>query len=122
MRATAVAPAPFSHVLPATGSVSIAGQLWDLRSPALPLTTLRAHSFAVRRLKFSPHTGSHLVSTSYDMTAAMWNIDMEDPLLMVYDRHTEFVCGVDFNLYIPGQIATASWDETTHVFTPPCFR
>ena len=87
-----------------------------------PLAELRGHSFAVRRVKYSPHSAEHLVSASYDMTVAAWNTDAPDPLLYVYDRHTEFVCGVDFNLYLPGQIATSSWDETTHIFTPPCFR
>ena len=27
-----------------------------------------------------------------------------------YDHHTEFVVGLDFNLFVPGEIATASWD------------
>lgn len=41
------------------------------------------------------------------------------PLLDVYDRHAGFVCGVDFNLFVPGQIATASWDESMHIIRPP---
>ena len=56
------------------------------------------------------------------MTVALWNVDAPEPLQFVHDRHTEFVCGVDFNLYLPGQLATASWDESVHVFTPPGFR
>ena len=97
-------------------------QLWDLRAPNAPLRELRAHSFAVRRLKYSPHAGEVLASASYDMTVALWNVDAPEPLQFVHDRHTEFVCGVDFNLYLPGQLATASWDESVHVFTPPGFR
>jgi peroxin-7 len=96
--------------------------VWDLRVLGRPLTELRGHSFAVRRLRYSPHAGEHLASASYDTTVAVWNVDAPaEPLLYAHERHSEFVCGLDFNLYLPGQLATASWDETVHLFTPPCF-
>jgi len=95
-------------------------QLWDLRMPNRVMLTLAGHRYAIRRLKYSPHKGNILGTVSYDMTACIWNIDnANDPLVFMYDRHTEFACGIDFNLYVPGQVATTSWDETTHFLQIP---
>jgi hypothetical protein len=43
------------------------------------------------------------------MSCRVWNTRLEDALLMNCEHHSEFVCGVDFNLFRPGQLATASW-------------
>jgi len=45
----------------------------DVRNLAMPLVQLRGHSYAVRRLKFSPHSADILASVSYDMTCCLWN-------------------------------------------------
>lgn len=34
------------------------------------------------------------------------------------EHHTEFVYGLDFNLFKPGEMADCSWDEVLRVFTP----
>ena len=31
--------------------------------------------------------------------------------MQVAKHHSEFVLGLDFNLFLPGQIATCSWDR-----------
>ncbi|KAJ1654825.1 peroxisomal targeting signal 2 receptor [Dispira simplex] len=105
----------------ATGSVDKSIKLWDTRNPRLPLETLLGHEYAVRRLKFSPHHDAQLASASYDMTARVWDINapMGQPMRKVLDYHTEFVFGVDFNLFIPGQLATCAWDETVAVVQLP---
>lgn len=40
------------------------------------------------------------------MTMILWDTLRDDPLLFRYDHHTEFVVGLDFNLFIEGQLAT----------------
>ena len=32
------------------------------------------------------------------------------------DHHTEFVVGIDFNMFIEGQVASCSWDESVAVW------
>jgi peroxin-7 len=51
------------------------------------------------------------------MTLKLWDIEQEEALLDSYDHHTEFVVGVDFNIFREGQLATCSWDETIEVFS-----
>jgi len=50
------------------------------------------------------------------MTAMVWDSSLEDSVLARYEDHTEFVLGVDFNLFHEGQIATTAWDDTVRVF------
>ena len=50
------------------------------------------------------------------MSIVVWDYTQEDPMQEKYEQHTEFVCGIDFNLEIPGQIASCSWDETVYVW------
>ncbi len=95
----------------ATGSVDRTVRIWDLRNPSMPMKVLPGHDFAVRRLKWSPHSRSILSTVSYDMTMCLWDIsNQQSPLISRYEHHHEFVVGVDFNLFIPGEIATTSWD------------
>ncbi|CAI2173617.1 14963_t:CDS:2 [Funneliformis geosporum] len=94
-------------------------KLWDLRRPDRELLCLQGHEYAVRRVKCSPHNGNIIASVSYDMTMRIWDISRQNnPLVNVYDGHSEFVVGVDYNLYIEGQIATCAWDENVHIFQP----
>jgi peroxin-7 len=100
----------------ASGSVDRTLRVWDMRNAARPLQVLAGHQYAIRRLKCSPHD-EHLIATvSYDMSACLWNTQREDALLMRAEHHTEFVMGVDFSLFQPGQLATCSWDEHVAVF------
>ncbi len=50
------------------------------------------------------------------MTSMIWDSSLEDSVVAKFEDHTEFVLGVDFNLFNEGQIATTSWDETVKVF------
>ncbi|CAG8479102.1 4356_t:CDS:2 [Acaulospora morrowiae] len=105
-----------------TGSVDRTVRVWDLRNNGRELMCLRGHEFAVRRVKCSPHMGNIIASASYDMTMRLWDIEKGNPLVHVHDAHTEFVLGIDFNLYIEGQIATCAWDEKIHILHPPCLE
>jgi peroxin-7 len=103
-----------------TASVDHTIKVWDLRFPERELMCLRGHEYAVRRVKCSPHDGNLVASASYDMTMRLWDISgKENAMIYVHDQHSEFVLGLDFNLYVEGQIATASWDQEIHMFTPP---
>ncbi|CDW80429.1 wd40 repeat-containing protein [Stylonychia lemnae] len=74
-------------------------RLWDLRSTLeSPIMELKGHQLAVRRIKFSPYHANLLASASQ------------------FDHHTEFVVGLDFNLFVERQIATASWDKSCSIF------
>lgn len=106
----------YSEFLITTGSVDKSIRTWDIRNPRTPVSVLEGHEFAVRRVKCSPHHASVLASVSYDMTSMIWDSSLEDSIVAKYEDHTEFVLGVDFNLFNEGQIATCSWDETVRVF------
>jgi peroxin-7 len=96
--------------------------VWDLRFPEREVHCLRGHQLAVRRVKCSPHHGNLIASVGYDMTMRVWDLDQpEMPMVDVYDAHTEFVVGLDWNLYVPGQVATSAWDEHVHVLQPRIF-
>jgi hypothetical protein len=41
-----------------------------------------------------------------------------DPALSTYTGHREFVHGVAWSLQDPGELATASWDQTVHLVRP----
>ncbi|KAJ2991653.1 peroxisomal targeting signal 2 receptor [Globomyces sp. JEL0801] len=100
-----------------TGSVDTTIKEWDLKMPNRPLNEIKAHDYAVRRLKCSPHDASIVASVSYDMTMRLWNLtNMQQ--IYVHDDHTEFVLGVDFNLFQPGLLATCAWDGFVDIFHP----
>ena len=96
----------------ATGSVDRTIKLWDLRRPDRELVCLAGHEYAVRRVKFSPHRPNILASAGYDMSVRFWDTTAPpgNNLIEVHDAHTEFVLGLDFNLYMQGQVATCAWD------------
>jgi len=94
-----------------TGSVDKTLRLWDLRNPGMPMMIMPGHQYAIRRVKFSPHSSNIIGSVSYDMTMCLWNTNNSmQPMFNRFDHHNEFVVGLDFNLFMPGEVATASWD------------
>lgn len=101
-----------NHIV--TGSVDTSIKYWDLRSPHIPILELRGHDYAVRRLKCCPHEGHLVASVSYDMTMRLWDLAVGQQVF-VYDAHSEFAFGVDFNLFERGLMATCAWDSTAHI-------
>jgi peroxin-7 len=54
--------------------------------------------YPVKRVLFSPHSETQLLSCSYDMTVKLWDFQApEDALLRSWDHHTEFVVGCDIS-------------------------
>uniref|UniRef100_A0AAY4ENX0 Peroxin-7 n=1 Tax=Denticeps clupeoides TaxID=299321 RepID=A0AAY4ENX0_9TELE len=86
-----------------TGSVDCSLCVWDLRNVRQHVARLTGHSYAIRRVKFSPFHHSVLASCSYDFTVRLWDFAGSEPLLETLEHHTEFVCGLDFNLHVPNQ-------------------
>ncbi|XP_075059252.1 peroxisomal biogenesis factor 7 isoform X1 [Mixophyes fleayi] len=103
-----------------TGAVDCSLKGWDLRAIRQPVFDLHGHTYAVRRVKFSPFQASVLASCSYDFTVRLWDFAKSSPLLETVEHHTEFTCGLDFSILIPGQVADCAWDETVKVYTPSC--
>lgn len=54
----------YNEFLIYTGSVDQTIKIWDIRKPQGEVGLLKGHSFAVRRIKSSPHHESVLASTS----------------------------------------------------------
>ena len=100
----------------ATASVDKTVRVWDVRTYRTPLAVLSGHGYAVRKLKFSPHARSFLVSCSYDMTVCAWDYMVEDALIGRYDHHTEFAVGVDMSVLVEGLMASTGWDELVYVW------
>ncbi|KAI1436074.1 WD repeat domain-containing protein [Xylaria sp. CBS 124048] len=108
----------------AAAGVDQAIRTFDIRNPTGgPLSIMMGHSYAVRRIAWSPHASDILVSGSYDMTARLWTdgstmaAEHSAPVrpglqLGIMNRHTEFVTGVDWCLFgVGGWVATVGWDE-----------
>jgi peroxin-7 len=70
---------------------------------------------AVRKIKFSPFHANILASASYDMSVLIWDCNVQR-VINKFEQHTEFVVGIDFNLFIEKQLASASWDKSCAVF------
>ncbi|XP_063297266.1 peroxisomal biogenesis factor 7 [Pelobates fuscus] len=103
-----------------TGAVDCSLRGWDLRAVRQPVFDLHDHTYAIRRVKFSPFHASILASCSYDFTVRLWDFSKPSVLLDKIEHHTEFTCGLDFSILLPGQVADCSWDETVKIYSPSC--
>lgn len=122
----------YSDTLLACAGVDRVVRAIDLRRPegAGPVSVLRGHDFAVRRLAWSPHSADVLASAGYDMTVRVWADGAaadavaglpvaedgapprEGVQLGIMNRHTEFTTGLDWCLFGEGGwIASVGWDE-----------
>uniref|UniRef100_A0A5F9CUV9 Peroxin-7 n=1 Tax=Oryctolagus cuniculus TaxID=9986 RepID=A0A5F9CUV9_RABIT len=94
----------YNENLLVTGAVDCSLRGWDLRNVRQPVFELLGHTYAIRRVKFSPFHASLLASCSYDFTVRFWNFSRPDPLLETVEHHTEFTCGLDLSLQSPTQV------------------
>ena len=86
----------------ATGSTDSSIKIWDLRATLdEPLMNLSGHLLAVKKVKFSPYHAYVLISVSNDMSTMVWNTnETSNPMINRFDHHTEFVVGLDCNLFV----------------------
>jgi len=101
----------YSDFTLATGSVDKSIMMWDIRRPEEPLLGLHGHTYAIRKVKCSPHRQNILMSVSYDRTWCLWDTSRPEPLVQRSEHHTEFCVGCDFNIFIEGLVATCGWDN-----------
>ncbi|XP_019740602.1 peroxisomal biogenesis factor 7 isoform X2 [Hippocampus comes] len=100
-------------------------RVWDAKAGACRLA-VPAHDAEVLTCdwckydQFSPFSGNMVASCSYDFTVRFWDWKRESALVDTVAHHSEFVCGLDFNLHVPNQVLDCSWDETVKIYTPPC--
>ena len=100
----------------ATASTDNTIKVWDLRATTeSPIMMLTAHTLPVKRIKFSPYHANILASGSYDMSTLIWDCNKQQ-VVNRFDNHSEFVVGLDFNLFNEGQLASVSWDKSVAVF------
>jgi peroxin-7 len=102
-----------------SGSVDKSLKVWDLRNPSIPISNIQGHDFAIRRVKCSPFSGNIVATASYDTTMKLFDISTGKQIF-VNNAHSEFVFGIDFNLFRKGLIATCGWDGKTMVLEVPC--
>ena len=51
------------------------------------------------------------------MSVIIWDVNNgAHPVVNQFGHHTEFVVGLDFNIFVEKQIATTSWDKKTSIF------
>mmetsp|Transcript_54731 Transcript_54731/g.159012 ORF Transcript_54731/g.159012 Transcript_54731/m.159012 type:complete len:332 (-) Transcript_54731:10-1005(-) len=105
----------YNDFMVVTGSVDKTIRVFDLRRLTGPVQMLHGHQLAVRRVKTHPHYDSQLVSASYDMSVNVWDMNAGQ-MIRHFDHHTEFVLGVDLNLFQENMIATAAWDRSVCVW------
>uniref|UniRef100_A0A7S4PJY4 Peroxin-7 n=2 Tax=Guillardia theta TaxID=55529 RepID=A0A7S4PJY4_GUITH len=104
----------------ASGGADRTIRLWDTRRSNQCMKTMVGHRYAVRNVKFSPFSPQHLLSCSYDLTVALWNCMFNTgshSLMINSEHHKEFVVALDFNVLHDGQVASASWDRSTCVWS-----
>ncbi|KAJ1676485.1 peroxisomal targeting signal 2 receptor, partial [Spiromyces aspiralis] len=90
-------------------------KVWDIRNHKHPVSMLGPFEFAMRRCKFSPYHQNILAVSGYNMAASVWDLSLGQ-VVYVHDSHHEFVFGLDWSLFVPGQLTTCAWDEWVHVF------
>ena len=116
----------YNDALLAVGSVDRCLRLFDVRrgggtspsSPSPVVASFYGHAYAVRRVAFSPHEETVLASASYDMTVRLWDAAAPgEPLMKIWNHHTEFAVGLDFSTLVRGRMASCGWDDAAFVWS-----
>jgi peroxin-7 len=103
----------------------------DIRQPRVPLANFVGHTLAVRRVRFSPHSPTLLLTASYDTSVCLFdtlaasagaanalfrpatNVNTDAPAsspLRRFSHHREFVVGLEWSLFQEGIAFSCGWD------------
>lgn len=64
-------------------------RIWDLRNLTVPVNILQHHRYPPKKVRFSPHAGWLLGSSSYDMNVNFYDLrDPVEPLKFKGAQHT----------------------------------
>lgn len=91
---------------------------WDIRRLIVPIFELYGSEYAVRRVQFSPFSGSTLASVGYDFKTRIWDFKRNAEPMETIRHHSEFTYGLDWNRLRMNQLADCGWDSLVHVFMP----
>ena len=103
----------------------------DIRQPGVPLGNFVGHTLAVRRVRFSPHSPTLLLTASYDTSVCLFDtlaastgaanallrpaadvhtdVPASSPLRR-FSHHREFVVGLEWSLFQEGIAFSCGWD------------
>ncbi|GJN87988.1 hypothetical protein Rhopal_000943-T1 [Rhodotorula paludigena] len=102
------------------GKLCIAGdegglvQVFDINSRAI-LRTIRAHKQAVHTTKFSPGSGTQLLTTSSDTTVRLFDLSTSAPL-RTFSSHTDYVRTASFVPSSPSLVFSGGYDSTVRLW------
>ncbi|MFL5330852.1 MAG: protein kinase domain-containing protein [Gemmataceae bacterium] len=88
-------------------------RVWDARARQDPPTILRGHLAQIRVAGFSPN-GNHIVTTSDDKTAAIWDVSTGERIALCRG-HQDIIWSADFDRN-GDRLLTASEDTTARVW------
>ncbi|GAA5982644.1 hypothetical protein JCM5350_002134 [Sporobolomyces pararoseus] len=102
------------------GKLCIAGdesglvQVFDINSRAI-LRSIRAHKQAVHTTKFSPGSGTELLTTSSDTTIRLFDLSTSQSL-RTFSSHTDYVRTASFVPNSPSLIFSGGYDNTVRLW------
>lgn len=116
----------------ATGGLPLNAGIGAGQGGAKVLSEFRGHQHAIRKIAWSAHWGGVLMSAGYDMSVRIWEdsrlgkgmgigvngmAGFGAKLMGVFDKHTEFVVGLDWSLFGDTRwAASVGWDEGVWVW------
>lgn len=60
--------------------------------------------------------------TTFNLIFRIWDFGVSLDAVEIHEHHTEFVCGLDWNVNKPHELADCGWDSVVNVFTPKSLK
>ncbi|KAL4455394.1 hypothetical protein ABPG74_012546 [Tetrahymena malaccensis] len=92
--------------------------VWDLNNPQRSLYEIKNHTADCRSVEFDP-TGNYMISTSFDKSICIYNIE-EEKIVTKINNHSDRVVLSKFHPFFPFVLSTSA-DSTSRVFAPSEF-
>lgn len=52
----------------------------------------------------------------------IWDLGVSQDAIEIHEHHTEFVCGLDWNINATHQLVDCGWDSVVNIFTPKSLK